>query len=136
MLGVVGFFLRAGVVFGGGVLVAIASFVRMQLNAKRDEVPGNLAGITNAELAYYGSFGTYIAVGPAPRSVNNVGKDAVPWLGSPAWEELGWRPDGDVRGVYWVELTPTPRRLTPSRISPKCGTPFAPPTRWRACKTP
>lgn len=106
---VVGILACSGVVAGVGVLAAIAipNFVAMQLKAKRAEVPGNVNGIRTAEMAYYAAFDKYIAVGPAPRSVNNVGKQAVPWLGDPAWDELNWQPDGNVRGVYWVELTPT-----------------------------
>lgn len=75
--------------------------------ARRAEVPGNVDGIQTAELAWYAAHGRYLSAPAAPRPVLGVGKDSVDWVSAPEWTTLGWRPDGKVRGAYWIVLTPT-----------------------------
>lgn len=83
--------------------IAVPNFVEMQFRAKRAEVPSNVDGIKTAQLAYHAAFDTYVEVPRTPRG--RPGKAAVVWAPAPAWQELGWAPDGAVRGVYWVDVS-------------------------------
>ena len=94
-------------IFGVGILAAIAipNFVEMQLRAKRAELPANVEGIRTAELAAYAASGAYIAVPElAPRPLDELDKLQVDWVEATAFDALGWRPDGRLRGTYSVEL--------------------------------
>lgn len=88
-----------------GVVAAIAvpNFVAMQLKAKRAEVPSNVEGIKTAVLAYDAAFDEYKFCGDERSARRSAGKELHPWAEDPCWRELGWRPDGDVRGGYWIE---------------------------------
>ncbi|GDX81424.1 hypothetical protein LBMAG42_32350 [Deltaproteobacteria bacterium] len=89
---------------GISAAVAIPNFVAMQLKAKRSEVPANVDAIRTAEHAYHASYGTYLPVGGADLADTEIsGKTQHDWIGGGAWRELGWAPDGKVRGGYWVE---------------------------------
>ena len=107
-----GLVLCAGVVPCTGVIAAIAipNYIKYQLSAKRAEVPGAVAGIKAAMLAYDAAHDGVLACGSrdeAEGSVRHDGKVARPWQGASCWTEIGWAPDGDVRGAYWVEVMPT-----------------------------
>ena len=54
-------------------------------------------------MGYHAAFDTYVEVPRTPRG--RPGKEAVHWTPAPAWQQLGWMPDGDVRGVYWVDVS-------------------------------
>ncbi len=91
-----------------GILAAIAipNFIQMQLRAKRAELPANVAGIRVAELAYEATFDTFLAVrDPVPLDPLMLGDRTVDWPSGTAFDELGWAPDGNVRGTYWVEVS-------------------------------
>lgn len=85
-----------------GILAAIAipNFVSMQYRAKRAEVPANVDGIKTAELAYEAAFDTYVVAGTNP--TGTLGKTQVAWGTSAGFDQLGWAPDGRVRGQYSV----------------------------------
>ena len=90
-----------------GVVAAIAipNFIDMQQRAKRAEVPANVDGIRTAQLAYDAAFDEFVYISePVPRSPDFLDGQAVPWndFGGD-FGELGWAPDGHVRGTYWVE---------------------------------
>lgn len=88
-----------------GVLAAIAipNFVVMQYRAKRAEVPANVQAIQTAEMAYDASFDEFISAPTAPAW--DIGKHQSPWpRDAPGFSTLGWAPDGEVRGAYWVEV--------------------------------
>ncbi len=89
-----------------GILAAIAipNFVAMQLKSKRAEVPGYVSGIKTAELAYDASFDDFVAVGSEAQARREVSKTPHPWEGGSDWDTIGWRPDGPVRGSYWVTV--------------------------------
>jgi hypothetical protein len=94
-----------GLVCGVGILSAIAipNFITMQLKAKRGELPGNVDAIREAELVYFEEHGAYLPVSSQDEAeASRPDKTARHWEGSPAWSKLGWAPDGDVRGAYWV----------------------------------
>ena len=104
-----GFLLLIGGTFVVGVLAAIAipNFVQMQLRAKRAEVPSNVDGIRIAELAYQAAFDRFIPVGqPWPRAVASLDEAMVAMPEGSPFDELGWSPDGLLRGTYWVDVTP------------------------------
>lgn len=89
-----------------GILAAIAipNYTRMQYRAKRAELATNIDGIATAELAYDAMFDTYVQCGANPSIV--PGRKPVPWGDDVAgFDTIGWRPDGDVRGQYTVNLT-------------------------------
>ena len=92
-----------------GVFAAIAvpNFVEMQNKARRAETVGNVAGIRTAELAYEAAYDGYLSVGSESAARAALTAEPHEWQSSPEWEQLGWRPDGKVRGGYWVEATPT-----------------------------
>lgn len=112
--GGVGLPVIGGVVIAGmsmvsclGIVAAIAipNFVSMGQRAKRAEVPANVDGIRIAILAYEAAFDVLPeSIPPTPRSVEQLDMSAVPWGWPEAFEELGWAPDGEVRGTYWVEI--------------------------------
>jgi len=87
-----------------GVLAAVTGprFIEMQYKYKRAEVPSNVDGLAVAAAGYeavYGAVPTVIAT--HPRSIPD--KTAVHWTAGSIFDELGWRPDGAVRGVYGLE---------------------------------
>ncbi len=86
--------------------IAIPNVLKHQYQAKRAELPLNVRGIGDAVNAYVSSFD---AVLPAPyHPSNNPGKKAMAWGKGSNFDDLGWTPDGDVRGAYAVdELNPT-----------------------------
>ncbi len=102
------------IICGGGVpvvgilaAIAIPNFVQMQYRAKRAEIPANVDGIRVALLAYDAAFDTYLAVPePVPVDPAYLGKLPNDWVLGSNFDELDWRPDGQVRGTYWVELSP------------------------------
>lgn len=57
--------------------------------------------ILTAEL----SLPAFVSLPRAPRETPTA--EAVPWVAPPPWDTLGWRPPGDVQGVYWVEASGT-----------------------------
>ncbi|MFN7146418.1 MAG: type IV pilin protein [Myxococcota bacterium] len=85
------------------VLTAIVmpNFRSLQNRAKRSEVPSNVDGIKMAELAYDAAFDTYLSLAPAPDST--PGKQFRNWNHPTDFVQLGWMPDGQVRGSYSVD---------------------------------
>lgn len=70
------------------------------------ELEENINGIYTAEMAYEAAFDEFVAVEPAPRRLDQLSAEPLPWPGSEGFNQLGWRPDGPVRGTWWVEVTP------------------------------
>ena len=86
-----------------GVLasLAIPNFVEMQYRAKRAEAPANVAGIKTATIAYESVHDNFLRVKVHPPS--DPDKKSRSWKGgNPDFVELGWAPDGHVRGQYSV----------------------------------
>ena len=92
-----------------GILAAIAipNFVAMQLKSKRAEVPSNVSGIKTAELAYDASFDGFQANSARPRVSGDLDKTLVAWTvtDGEGFANMGWEPDGMVRGNYSAALT-------------------------------
>jgi type IV pilus assembly protein PilA len=91
-----------------GILAAIAipNFVEMQYKAKRAEIPSNVKAIKEAQEIYNAGEDAYIAVASHPTAIP-PGKKAQTWgaSGVTDFDEINWRPDGEVRGVYGVTTT-------------------------------
>jgi len=95
--------------FGQGLIevvtaVAIPNYVGMQYRAKRAEVPSNVDGIKTAQIAYDAQYDTYVeqtALYPTSRP----GKEQLSWPSGSNFDDLGWGPDGKVRGAYRVVST-------------------------------
>ena len=81
--------------------IAIPNFMSAQFRAKRAEVAPNVTGIMNAQVAYDAAHDTYLEIPWAP-GPDPSGKQAVTWIGNSDFDELGWSPDGKVRGTYAV----------------------------------
>jgi prepilin-type N-terminal cleavage/methylation domain-containing protein len=85
-----------------GLLAAIAvpGFVEMQMRAKRAELSPNVQSIKSSEIAYEAAMDGFLSLAQAPSAL--PGKTKVDWVGNPDFTELGWAPDGGVRGCYSV----------------------------------
>ena len=99
--------LSAAMTAGLGMAMAAAGpkFQEMQLKAKRAEVPGTLDEIYAAELARQAAGQGFVALEPAPQAADALSGEEVEWTASQGWSELGWQPEGKVRGTYWVEVS-------------------------------
>ncbi len=92
-----------------GILAAIAipNFVAMQLRAKRSELPTNVDAIRTAEKAYEHEWDQFTACQPKPAAT--VHKKSQTDFGASFgdgsdWDLLGWIADGQVRGIYRVDV--------------------------------
>jgi prepilin-type N-terminal cleavage/methylation domain-containing protein len=90
-----------------GILAAIAvpAFSQAQLQAKRAEIPANLDGIVLAELAYDAAYDRFVDQGGCVPDCS-IGKTARAWPTTSAYETIGFRPDGNVRGYYYSPYYP------------------------------
>jgi hypothetical protein len=88
--------------------IAIPNYVAMSMKAERAEVPSNVDGIKTAQLAYDAAFDGFVDASSraeAEREISGgAGREPRPWGHDPGFNTIGWRPDGDVRGAYWVEV--------------------------------
>lgn len=94
----------------GGLWWTATDMLSAGLRGKRVELTDNVAGIVRAELAYRSAWDSFVPAGPAPRA--SPDPVAVAWVGDPGFDTLGWVPDGAVRGVYRVEVSPDGRGFT------------------------
>ena len=87
-----------------GVLAAIAvtQYTKFQLRAKRAELPGNVDGLKIAQISFEAANDYFANCPVMPRDHAALDKEAVVWNtgGDDNWRDLGWSPDGDVRGAY------------------------------------
>lgn len=89
-----------------GILAGIAmpSYMNYALQAKRAEVPTLVTGIKTAELAYHSCCDAYITASLSPAGA--IGPQLQDFDYTQAgWSQLGWKPDGQVRGQYQVVVT-------------------------------
>ena len=93
------------------VLAGIASTAAdtLVLVAKRSEVCDLVDGIKSAEILYQMLNDGFIATPMAPRDEGALDGTLVEFevASYPEWLALGWRPDGDVRCAYQVDLDGT-----------------------------
>ena len=87
-----------------GVLVAIAvpSFLRYQLRAKRSEAYANLEAIAKAETSYYATNGLFLNTGVSmPGGLSSARRAWTP-AADAAFAPIGFRPEGNVYFDYDV----------------------------------
>jgi Tfp pilus assembly protein FimT len=84
--------------------IGVPNLVEMQHRARRAEVPCNLDAIRTAALAYESVNGDMIEE-RISRPDANPGKRTRPWRNGSKFDELGWQPDGSVRGAYTISIT-------------------------------
>lgn len=85
--------------------IALPDFLGMNRRAMSQEIVQNVESIRTAELSYDATYDGYIAVPtPVPRPVSQLDRKMVPFPDDTPFSVLLWRPDGDVRGTYWVEV--------------------------------
>jgi type IV pilus assembly protein PilA len=87
-----------------GILAALAipNYRAAQLQARRAELLTNVDGIRSAQVSFEAATDHVLDCDPAPRARSYLDGALVPWTdaGDHSWEELGWHPDGAVRGSY------------------------------------
>jgi prepilin-type N-terminal cleavage/methylation domain-containing protein len=81
--------------------IAIPNIMLHQYKAKRAELPLNVRGIGDVVNAYVATYDFVPTIPYAPNA--SPGKKAVEWIRATGFDELGWTPDGAVRGVYAVD---------------------------------
>jgi type II secretory pathway pseudopilin PulG len=84
--------------------IGVPNLVEMQHRARRAEVPCNLDAIRTAALAYESVNGEMVEE-RISRPDSNPGKRMRPWKNGSRFDELGWKPDGSVRGAYTISIT-------------------------------
>jgi len=91
-----------------GILAAIAipNFIAMQYRSKRSELQPNIKAIKTAQLSYDASFDTYVEVNSFHPD-SSPGKTQREFTSGSAFDTIGWKPDGLVRGSYKVVSTST-----------------------------
>ena len=81
--------------------------LKLKKSKVRSEVPLNLEGIKQALEAYEVTYGVFVSAEPyPPKSSGMKSKQWIP-ASSGGFYSMGWKPDGDVRGTYWITTTTT-----------------------------
>jgi type IV pilus assembly protein PilA len=89
-----------------GVLAAIAipNFIRYQARSRRSEAYVNLAAVARIQTAYHAEQGIFYEAGAWPdyNLYGGLGTTKMPWdaASEAAYENLGWRPEGQVFYSY------------------------------------
>ena len=84
--------------------IGVPNFIEMQYRAQRAEVPTNIDGIRAAAMAYQSAHGRVMAE-EIPRPDAFPGNRERPWKAGTRFDELGWEPEGTVRGSYSISTT-------------------------------
>jgi len=87
-------------VVGALAAVAVPGWLNLTYRAKRAELPPNVDGIRTAEMSYRSTFDRVVTTGYHPRS--RPDRQDQRWFTGSRFDELGWSPDGNVRGIYSV----------------------------------
>jgi len=75
-------------------------------------VAWNVEAIRTAELAHFFALDTFLPAEIWPRSVASLTPDPVAWPDGSDFEQLGWSPQGMVRGTFEVTVAEDGRELT------------------------
>lgn len=91
-----------GLALLGLVTYGVFTFAAMQKRARSLEVFANLEGIRTAELGQEAIFGRYLPISSRAEAEAALRGEAP----RADWGALGWHPAGELRGAYWVEVSP------------------------------
>lgn len=91
------------IVLGVVMVLSLPGQLAQRHAPKRGEVPANVDGIKTALVAYQADSLAFVALPAWPRPPEATDEEATPWSSHPAWDTVGWAPDGPVYGSYWVE---------------------------------
>lgn len=94
-----------------GVLAAVAvpNYQLMSYKARLAELPTNTRGIATAEEAYHVANDAFAYTEVVPRPNADLDRESVDWPASASgFDDIGWRPDGPVRGNYNVHTLDDP----------------------------
>ena len=95
------FFILVMACLGGPNFIALKHRVRMT------EAGRMVDEIRRAELEYFERHLEYVPViEPTPRSIETLDAASVDWPSGTPFNQIGWRPDGPVRGTFTVRLAP------------------------------
>jgi type II secretory pathway pseudopilin PulG len=81
--------------------IGVPNFIEMQYRAQRAEVPTNLEGIRAASIAFQVAHG-HVLVEEIPRPDAFPDQRERSWKEGTRFDDLGWRPEGTVRGSYAI----------------------------------
>jgi hypothetical protein len=81
----------------------------MRLRAFRAELLTNVDAIRTAQLAHDAIHDSFVRCSSREQALVELSPSLRDWRGGPGWAELGWAPDGPLRGAYWTELSPDER---------------------------
>jgi hypothetical protein len=88
-----------------GMYLPVLANARRQ--GRRSELELGLSAVVTAEIGHQAVHQSFVAVPLAPRSVDELSPDKVPWVSEPPWNTLGYAPQDEQRGTYSVTLTET-----------------------------
>jgi type IV pilus assembly protein PilA len=90
-------------IIGTLAAIAVPSFLRYQLRAKRSEAYANLAAVAKAQESYFATNGLFASTG-APQPGGGLGTDKRPWTAAAetAFSAVGFQPEGSVFYDYDV----------------------------------
>ena len=90
-------------ILGALAAIALPSFSRYQLRARRSEAYANLAAVAKAQSSYFATNGLYANTG-APQPGGGLGAAKRPWTpaADTAFASVGFRPEGNVYYDYDV----------------------------------
>ncbi len=69
-----------------------------------DELTVNVEQIRQAELTLKNVFGSFTPCSSRAEASALASKSPRTWTSSPCWVSIGWQPDSEIRGGYWVEV--------------------------------
>jgi hypothetical protein len=104
------------------------NFQKMRLHALVVEIQANTEGIYTTEVVHRVEKGAFVATSFAPRVEGELDAAAAPWRSSAAWDELGWKPGEDPRGIYRVEVSADGERMAVHAVADLDGD--GTPSRW------
>jgi len=86
-----------------GAAIIIPTVVPQTYPPSHSECASNVDGIYTAEIGYDAAFDSFVAVTtPVPVELARIDGSLRTWPGGTAFDTLGWAPDGEVGGTYWV----------------------------------
>ena len=88
------------------VIMGLPLLLHFTKDARRSELLETVDAIRTAEITHKEAYGTYVPADFAPRSPASLSSESVPWVPTPGFEKMKFRPpEHAVRGTYQVEVS-------------------------------